>query len=121
MINLEQLLELPGAIAAFEFNERGELRNQCTAAGVALHDSLLDMLSHMCVANIAIAAMQARGWEQLTGAQGFYPVEGVSIVGLEWSVVSRGRLGVILHNQLANYELAFSALTERNLVSITPG
>ncbi|CAK0746574.1 DUF2173 family protein [Gammaproteobacteria bacterium] len=113
MSNLDQLLELPGAIAAFEFNERGELRNQCAAPGVSLYDSLLDMLSHMCVANTAIAAMQARGWEQLTGAQGFYPVEGVCIVGLEWSVVSRGRFGVILHNQFANYEMAFTALVAR--------
>ncbi|CAK0765798.1 DUF2173 family protein [Gammaproteobacteria bacterium] len=113
MVNLDQLLDLPGAIASFEFNERGELRSQRVVAGVGFHESLLDMVSHMCVANTAIATMQARGWEQLTGAQGFYPVEGVSIVGLEWSVVSRGRFGLILDNQQANYEMAFAALAER--------
>jgi len=114
MADLEQLLNLPGAIAAFEFNERGELRNQRATSGVELRNSVLDMLSHMCVANTAIAAMQARGWEQLTGAQGFYPIEGVSIMGLEWSVVSRGHFGVILDNQLANYEMAFAVLAGRN-------
>ncbi|CAK0779289.1 DUF2173 family protein [Gammaproteobacteria bacterium] len=114
MVNLDQLLDLPGAIAAFEFNERGELRNQRIVPGVGFHDALLDMISHMCVANTAIATMQARGWEQLTGAQGFYPVEGVSIVGLEWSVVSRGRFGLILNNQLANYEMTFAALADRS-------
>ena len=114
MVNLDQLLELPGAIAAFEFNERGELRGQRIIPEVGLHGPLLDMVSHMCVANTAIATMQARGWEQLTGAQGFYPVEGVSIVGLEWSVVSCGHFGVILNNQMANYEKAFAALAGRS-------
>ncbi len=112
MVELGQLLSLPGAIAAFEFNERGELRNQRVASGPGkeLPESILDMVSHMCVANTAIAAMQARGWEYLTGAQGFYPIEGVSLVCLEWSVVSRGRFGVILDNHLADYEMAFVAL-----------
>jgi len=114
MVNLDQLLDLPGAIAAFEFNERGELRNQRMVPGMGFHESLLDMVSHMCVANTAIATMQARGWEQLTGAQGFYPVEGVSIVGLEWSVISRGHFGLIMNNDHANYELAFAALAERH-------
>jgi roadblock/LC7 domain-containing protein len=59
--------------------------------------------------------MQARGWEQLTGAQGFYPIEGISFVGFEWSVVSRGRFGVILDNHLANYEGAFAALAGRGV------
>ena len=115
MVELNQLLGLPGAIAAFEFNERGELRNQCVVSGpdMELHGSILDMISHMCVANAAIAAMQARGWEYLTGAQGFYPIEGVSIMGLEWSVVSRGRFGVVLDNQWADYEMAFTALAGR--------
>jgi len=116
MSNLEQLLELPGAIAAFEFNERGELLAQRVIAGVELHVPLLDMVSHMCVANTAIATMQARGWEQLTGAQGFYPVEGVSVIGLEWSVVVRGHFGVILDNRAANYEQSLSALTGRALI-----
>ena len=111
MINLDPFLHLPGALAAFEFNERGEVRNQRRVSGVEFPGALLDMVSHMCVANTAIATMQAHGWEQLTGAQGFYPVEGITIVGLEWSVVSRGHLGVILDNRLANYEVTFAALS----------
>lgn len=110
MINLEQLLALPGAIAAFEFNERGELRAQRVIPEVELQVPLLDMVSHMCVANTAIATMQARGWEQLTGAQGFYPVAGVSVIGLEWSVVARDHFGVILDNRTADYDQTLAAL-----------
>ncbi len=116
MNDLEQLLDIPGVMAAFAFNERGELRQHCIAPGpeTELDPSILDMVGHMCVANAAIAAMQARGWEYLTGAQGFYPIEGVSLVCLKWSVVSRGHVGMILNNRLANYEMAFAALAVRS-------
>ena len=97
-MDLDNLLGVPGAMAAFSFSERGELVDYRLAQGNDMGRTVLDMISHMCVANRAIAAMQARGWEQLTGAQGFYPVEGVSLIGFDWSVVSRGRLGVVLAN-----------------------
>ncbi|CAK0745894.1 DUF2173 family protein [Gammaproteobacteria bacterium] len=110
MSGLDFLLHLPGAITAFEFNERGEIRGYLCSAEIQFPIAIIEMISHLCVANTAIATMQARGWEQLTGAQGFYPVEGISVIGLEWSVVSRGHFGVILDNRSANYEMAFSAL-----------
>jgi len=110
MSSLDSLLRLPGAITVFEFNERGEVREYLCTAELELPVAIIEMISHLCVANTAIATMQARGWEQLTGAQGFYPVEGISVIGLEWSVVSRGHFGVVLDNRSANYEMAFTAL-----------
>jgi len=112
MPNLDRLLSLPGAIAAFEFSDRGELLSSKRTDGGELTDTVLDLLSHVCVANISIATMQARGWERMTGAEGFYPIQGFTMVGLEWSAVTYGNFGVVLTNADADYEVAYAALGE---------
>ncbi len=113
MANLDALLELPGARAAFTFNDRGELLDHRIVDGAeGLDAKVLDLLCHVCVANTAIATMQARGWEQMTGMQGFYPIEGFGFVGLEWAALTRGHCGVVLDNAAADYEAAYRALAE---------
>ena len=102
-MDLDRLMGLPGVLAAFSYDDCGELLDSRVTEGSEINDSLLDMISHMCVANRSIASMQARGWEQLTGAQGFYPIEGFGLIGFEWSVVCRRGFGVIMHNQDADY------------------
>ena len=111
-MDLDKLMDLPGVLAAFAYDDCGELQGHRIADDSGLSDSLLDMISHMCVANRSIASMQARGWEQLTGAQGFYPIEGFGLIGFEWSVVCRRGFGVIMHNDDADYEAAFSVAEE---------
>ena len=110
MTDLHKLMALPGALAAFEFSDRGELGSHQIADGNNLTADALDLLSHVCVANIAIAAMQARGWEKMTGARGFYPIEGFTLVGFEWTAVATENFGVVLINEQADYELAYAAL-----------
>jgi roadblock/LC7 domain-containing protein len=110
MADLSQLMGLEGAIAAFSMNDRGELLEHEIAAGSELNAQALDLLSHMCVANIAIATMQARGWEASSEHKGFYPVQGFTLVGFDWSAVTDGRLGVVLSNQQADYQAAFDLL-----------
>lgn len=110
MIDLHQLMKLPGALAAFEFSDRGELGAHAITPGSALSADSLDLLCHVCVANIAIATMQARGWEKMTGAQGFYPIQGFTLVGFEWTAVASGNRGVVMVNEQVDYELAYAAL-----------
>ncbi len=110
MADLDKLMSLPGAMAAFEFTEQGELTSSKIAEGSNLDDQTLDLVSHVCVANIAIATMQARGWENVTGMQGFYPIGGFTLMGMDWSAVSHGGAGVILNNQEADYQAAYDAL-----------
>ena len=110
MTDLNRLMALPGAQAAFVMNDRGELQQHLLAEHTALDETALDLLAHMCVANNAIATMQARGWEKTTGQGGFYPVQGFTLVGLEWSAVGNGRRGVVLRNDKADYEAAYAAL-----------
>ncbi len=110
MADLNQLMALKGAIAAFQMNDRGELQDKFISEDSALNDTALDLLSHMCVANIAIATMQARGWEALSDNRGFYPINSFTLVGFEWSAVTDGRSGVVLANQDADYQAAYDLL-----------
>ncbi len=110
MSSLDNLMSLKGADAAFEFSPTGELTDHRLAEGSKLEPESLDLLAHTFVANIAIATMQARGWESSTGQSGFYPVQGFTLVGLEFSTVGNGRRGVVLRNDTADFEAAFAAL-----------
>ncbi len=110
MIELNELMTLKGALAAFSFNEQGELTEHLIAEGSKLNETALDLLGHVCVANTAIATMQARGWEEVSGQKGFYPIDGFSLIGLDWSAVANKRQGVVLDNQEADYQAAFDRL-----------
>ena len=110
MPDITQLMNLPGILAAFEFSDKGELREFSIVEGSDLNETALDLLSHVCVANTAIATMQARGWENMTGAGGFYPVQGFSMTGLDWTTVTHGSFGVVMDNQQADLEAAYTAL-----------
>ncbi|MBD3610708.1 MAG: DUF2173 family protein [Gammaproteobacteria bacterium] len=102
-------MKLNGAVAAFSYTDEGEL-TESRIEDDSLNNDVLDMLAHMCVANTAIATMQARGWQKLTGMEGFYPVEGFALMGLEWSAVTNNHVGVVLKNDGADYEAAYQAL-----------
>lgn len=112
MADLDKLMNLAGAIGAFKFSDKGELLEHRIAEGNELNETILDLLCHVCVANMAIASMQARGWEKVTGMGGFYPIEGFTLLGFEWSAVVNGQYGVVLGNKQADHEAAYVALSE---------
>ena len=127
MTTFEHLLQLPGAMAAFEFRGSGELLDyQIVDPDGPLDKSVLDLLAHMCAANLSIATMQARGWETMTDMKGYYPIKQFTLVGFDWSVVVSGLrreaeknagaaalspfMGVVMANESADYEAAFKLL-----------
>ena len=109
-MNLDKMMDLPGALAAFTYSDKGDLQSHVLREGTELSAQVLDLLARLCVANLAIASMEARGWQALTGQGGFEPLKGFSVVGLEWSVVVNGNCGVVVRNGDADYEAAFNAL-----------
>ena len=127
MTTFEHLLKLPGAMAAFEFRGSGELLDyQIVDPDGSLDKSVLDLLAHVCAANLSIATMQARGWETMTDMKGYYPIKQFTLVGFDWSVVVSGLrreaeknagatalspfLGVVMANESTDYEAAFKLL-----------
>ncbi len=110
MVDLDKLMALDGAIGAFKMTVSGELVDHKTAPDSELNETILDLLCHVCIANMAIATMQARGWEKMTGMEGFYPVNGFSLVGFEWTVIVNGEFGVVISNDKTDYEAAYATL-----------
>lgn len=109
-MDLDKMMDLPGALAAFAYSDKGELQSHVLREGTELTPDVLDLLARSCVANQAIAGMEARGWEALTGQTGFQPLKGISVIGLEWSVVANGNYGVVVRNRDVDYEATFNAL-----------
>ena len=112
MANLISLMALPGALAAFEFTDRGELEKYEIKDIENLDSDVLDLLSHVCVANTSISTMQARGWEKVTGMEGFYPISGFTMIGVDWSTVIHGSQGVVLENKHADYQAAYDLMQQ---------
>lgn len=112
MANLKKLMELPGALAAFEFTDRGELTKYEMLELDNLDSDVLDLLSHVCVANSAISTMQARGWEKVTGMEGFYPISGFTMIGVDWSTVVHGSQGIVFENEQADYQAAYDLMNQ---------
>lgn len=111
MATMSELTQVPGAIAGFKYSPSGELiESEIKPGNHELDKSTLDLLAHICVANMAISNMQATGWEKSSELKGFHPVEGFTFVCLEVSVVARGNQAVVLINQGADYDKAFQAL-----------
>jgi roadblock/LC7 domain-containing protein len=109
-MNIDQLFAVPGALAAFTFTDKGDLTAHKIKEGEDINPRMLDLLAHTCIANMAVATLEARGWESLTGQKGFEPLQGFSMIGLEWSAVVNSNGGVIVKNQDTDYEAAFAAL-----------
>lgn len=110
MTDLESLMAVGGVVAAFKFSSSGELEESKTRDNSEFTDTVLDLISHVCVANSAIATMQARGWENMTKMEGFYPIKGFTMVGFDWTVISSSEFAVIMPNTDVDYEAAYAAL-----------
>lgn len=111
-MSLDRLMQVPGALAAFQYSDKGDLIAHQVKEGTELTPQVLDLLAHTCVANMAVATLEARGWEALTGQTGFEPLQGFSMVGLDWSAVVGGNHGIVVRNRDADYEEAFAALAQ---------
>jgi len=110
MSKLDELMNLDGALAAFEFSGSGELITSKITDGANIDNDVLDMVCHVCVANGAIATMQARGWEKMTQMEGFYPIQGFSLIGFEWTVIVSDTMGVIIKNDKVDYDATYAVL-----------
>ncbi len=107
---MNNLMQLDGVIGAFRFSPKGEVLEHKIDEGSQLNDKVLDLLCHVCVANMAIATMQARGWENMTGMAGFYPIQNFTFIGFDWTAVVSEEFGIVVPNDKLDYEAAQAAL-----------
>lgn len=106
MAALDQLMELPGAIAAVVFTPTGEVSD----FRGDLTDDLAAMAGQMCAANMAIFRMQADGWSRLTKQQGFLPEKGFAFMGLDFAVAAYEDKAVFLRKAEADFDRAFQVM-----------
>jgi len=117
LAELSGLIAHTGVLAAMEFSADGTLTDHATAPKANLSAEILDLIAHMCAANMSTATMQARGWAAVTGMNGFEPVDVLTLVGFEWSVSvvaardeTNSRVqcyrGLVYSNEGADYEAA---------------
>jgi len=114
---LEELMALPGAMAAFGFSGDGKLIDHRIGVKRLIDDNTLALMARMCAANIQIASLQAEGWRKLPEMNGFDPVHEFTLIGLEWSVAVSNPatsgdpfVAVVLDNDSCNYDDVFATL-----------
>ncbi len=107
MADLHKVMRIPGAFAAGEFDETGNLKNY--VGDISLQAAKIAAL--MCAANKAMARMQAAGWTAYTGKDGFEPITGFAVSGPENSALIAGNVGVFVKNKDADFDQAFQVLS----------
>ncbi len=106
MATLDQVMELPGAIAAVEFSPTGEVND----FRGDLTDDLAGMAGQMCAANMAIFRMQADGWSRLTKQEGFLPEKGFAFMGLDYAVAAYENKAVFMRKADADFDRALRTM-----------
>ncbi len=106
MASCRKLLELPGVVAAGKYGPNGQLLDY--AGDINLASAKTAGL--MAFANMAMANMQAAGWSDYTGKEGFYPVLGFAVSGPKKSALVVGNVGVFVENDKADFDLLFNEL-----------
>jgi roadblock/LC7 domain-containing protein len=108
MANIRKLLEVPGVVAAGEFDDHGELVDYC--GEITLKTAKIAAL--MCKANEALGNMQAAGYTEYTGKEGFYPVTGFAVSGPKKSALIVKNYGVFVDNEKADFDSLYKMLHE---------
>ena len=115
MADLDALLQAPGVLAAFEARGNGDLLDHRIGGG-GLSAEVLDLVTHMCAANMSIAVMQARGWERMSDMRGFDPATQFTLIGFECSITVSTRdgnlVGVVTDNDALDLEAVSRAVGE---------
>ncbi|MCS6944125.1 MAG: DUF2173 family protein [Sutterellaceae bacterium] len=107
MADLTKLMEIPGAYAAGEFSPTGELINY--TGKIDLKSAKMAAL--MCAANMLMFKMQASGWTNYTGKDGFEPARGFAVAGPDNTALIVGNVGVFVRNAEADFDKAFAVLS----------
>jgi len=107
MADLQKAMGIPGAFAAGEFSDSGELLNYM--GNITL--TAAKMAAQMCAANKLMGKMEASGWTAYTGQDGFEPCSGFAVAGPENSALICGNVGVFVRNEGADFDKGLEILS----------
>ncbi len=106
MADLQKAMSIPGAYAVGEFTDTGELL--AYVGDISLKTA--KMAANMCAANKMMGKMQAAGWTDYTGKDGFEPCTGFAVSGPDNSALVYGNVGVFVRNGETDFDQAFATL-----------
>ena len=108
MADIRSLLHLPGVFAVGEFDNQGELVDY--AGDISLN--VARMAAMMAKANSATGNMQAAGYSDFTGKDGFSPVVGFAVSGTKKSALIVKNVGVFVDNDKADFDALRNTLNK---------
>jgi|APHig6443717817_1056837.scaffolds.fasta_scaffold07818_2 roadblock/LC7 domain-containing protein len=108
MANIRSLLQMPGVVAVGEFDDHGELVDY--AGEMSL--KIAKVAAMMAKANEAMGNMQAAGYTEYTGKDGFFPITGFAVSGPKKSALIVKNCGVFVENDKADFDALNKALHE---------
>jgi roadblock/LC7 domain-containing protein len=108
MADIRKLLEAPGVVAAGEFDDHGDLVDYC--GNVSLKVAKIAALIYK--ANEATGNMQAAGYTDYTGKEGFFPITGFAVSGPKMSALIVKNHGVFIENDKADFDALYKMLHE---------
>ncbi len=106
MPTLDELMNLPGVIAAGKFDDSG---NVVEFKG-DLSQEEAGMAALMAVANKMVGELEARGFEAFTGKKGFSPIQGFAVSAGKFVACIANGFGVIFEADKADFDKAFQVL-----------
>ena len=108
MPTVEELMEIPGAVAAGEFDDQG---NVIKFTG-DISETAAEIAALMAVANRSVGNMEAKGWTAYTGKDGFFPVQGFAVAAGKYAACIMGNKGVFVELEKADFDQIFKKLAE---------
>ena len=100
MATLRELMKLPGAVAAGIYDDHGNL----VAYAGDISEKAAEIAALMASANKAVANMQAKGWTEYTGKEGFFPVQGFAVAAGKYAACIAGNVGVFVELDKADFD-----------------
>ncbi len=106
MARLQDLMALPGAIAAGKFDNTGKL----LAYTGDISEKSAEIAALMGVSNLATSNMQAKGFSTYSGKDGFFPVQGFAVAAGKYAACIAGDVGVFVEIENADFDKIFSTI-----------
>lgn len=113
MANLERLMELSGAVAAYELTPGGELVNYHGD----VNKDIAGLVARMCAANTLMGATQAETFSRVSGMK-WTPFHGWAVASGDYSVCVMGHIGVFVETAKADFNDIFRILGEEAHITL---
>ena len=113
MANLKRLMDLSGAVAAYELTPGGEL----VSYKGDVNKDIAGLVARMCAANTLMGTTQAETFTRISGMK-WTPFHGWAVSAGDYSVCVMGHIGIFVETAKADFNDIYKILSEEAHVSL---